>query len=123
MSFGAAVASCMRNYVTFSGRAPRAEFWWFLLLTFVVQIVLSVLSGAAPPVMVIYVIAMLVLFLPSLAVYVRRLHDIDRSGWWVLIMLIMLIMLIPLINMIMVLVWYTRKGAQGDNRFGPDPLA
>ena len=117
MSFGAAISSCLGNYATFSGRASRSEFWWFLLFTFVLQIALSILSGVLPPVMIVYIVVMLALFLPSLAVYARRMHDLDRSGWWILIFLV------PLLNIIMVLVWYTQRGTQGDNQFGPDPLA
>jgi uncharacterized membrane protein YhaH (DUF805 family) len=59
----------------------------------------------------------LALFLPGLAVSVRRLHDTDRSGWWVLLFLI------PLIGAIVLLIWYCSRGTPGGNRFGPDPLA
>ena len=58
-----------------------------------------------------------VLMLPSIAVSVRRLHDIDKSGWWVLLSLI------PIVGIIVLIVWYVRAGQTGNNRFGDDPLA
>jgi uncharacterized membrane protein YhaH (DUF805 family) len=77
MSFVDAVKSGLRNYAVFKGRATRSEFWWFTLFTFVVQAATSgfdALNG----------IVSLGLLLPGIAVHVRRLHDTDRTGWWVL---------------------------------------
>lgn len=87
-----AVASVFRNYVNFSGRAQRSEFWWFTLFSFVSQIVLL---SVFPIIGWIYV---LVLFLPSLAVTARRLHDTDRSAWW------MLLHLVPALGFIVLMV-------------------
>ncbi|MFM8906545.1 MAG: DUF805 domain-containing protein, partial [Actinomycetota bacterium] len=77
MSFVAAIQSGFRNYARFRGRASRSEFWWFSLFTLIVQLATSgfeVLGG----------LVSLALLLPGLAVHVRRLHDTDRRGWWVL---------------------------------------
>jgi uncharacterized membrane protein YhaH (DUF805 family) len=87
MGFGDAVRICFEKYVGFSGRARRSEYWWFFLFLFLVHLVAAVLDAAVArgqstgP---IGALASLGLFLPSLAVTVRRLHDINRSGFWVL---------------------------------------
>lgn len=125
MEFSQAVASSLRKYVVFSGRACRSEYWWFTLATMLiniaVRILLVVVSFVATPltliVSLIGVVIGLGLFLPSLSVCVRRLHDKDKSGWW------LLLGLIPLIGAIVLLVWFCQRGTIGPNRFGPDPLA
>src|SRR5215475_12869791 len=92
MGFGDAIRICLRKYVDFTGRAPRAEYWWFGLFGLIVGIGASLLDrillgdyvaehGRGP----IGVITSLGLLLPSLAVFVRRLHDLDRTGWWALV--------------------------------------
>jgi uncharacterized membrane protein YhaH (DUF805 family) len=122
MKFGEAVVSGLRNYFNFSGRASRSEFWLFVLFCILVPIVGSVgdlfffsdlaREGLGP----IYAISNLALFVPGLAVSARRLHDIDRTGWWFLITL-------TTIGNIWLLVWWCGKGQAGRNRFGSDPLA
>jgi uncharacterized membrane protein YhaH (DUF805 family) len=115
MGFVDAIKSGFSNYVNFSGRASRSEYWFWILFYIIVLVVASVLDGVlgtglfAP-------IASLGLFLPGLAVSVRRLHDLDKSGWFILIGLI------PLVGFIILIVWYCTKGTPGPNRFGPDPL-
>ena len=117
MGFGDAVRSCLRNYVGFSGRARRSEFWFFVLFSMLVQVVFAVvdlvLLGVGDG--AFGAIASLALLLPSLAVGVRRLHDVGRSGWW------MLIILVPLIGVILLLIWNLSRGEDGPNRFGPNP--
>jgi uncharacterized membrane protein YhaH (DUF805 family) len=91
MKFGEAVVSGLRNYFNFSGRASRSAFWFFMLFCILVPIVGSVgdvflfnalaQQGLGP----IYVVSNLALFVPGLAIAARRLHDIDRTGWWFLI--------------------------------------
>ena len=81
MSPAEAISSVFRNYVNFGGRAPRSEYWWFILFAVVSQIVLNFIPFFGW----IYSLA---LFLPSLAVAVRRLHDTNRTGWWVLFYLV-----------------------------------
>ena len=134
MTMQDAVASVFRNYVTFSGRARRAEYWWFILFSFIVSVILSVIDGAvfgysftsstgdgsaafaysSPG--ILSSIWSLATLLPSLAVAVRRLHDTGRSGWW------LLIFLIPLVGLIVLLVWFASRGNPGTNAFGPDPI-
>lgn len=120
MNFGEAIASVFRNYVTFSGRAARSEYWYWVLFTLLLAIATGILdravfpdseSGAGP----INTVASIIILLPSLAVGVRRLHDIDRSGWWYLIVF-------TIIGIVLLIYWACQPGTPGTNRFGPDPL-
>ncbi len=115
MGFGEAVSKCLREYATFTGRAARSEYWYFSLFTFLVSIATNVLDAASGTV-VVGILASLALFLPSIGVAVRRLHDRDKSGWW------SLLVLIPLIGVIILFVWFVQRGTIGPNRFGSDPL-
>ncbi|SCE80988.1 DUF805 domain-containing protein [Micromonospora mirobrigensis] len=118
-----AVKSVFAKYATFGGRARRSEYWWFALFSWVVSILASVLDGAFGTRMgsgpsslgIIGLIVTLALLLPSLAVGVRRLHDTNRSGWW------LLIVLVPLVGAIVLLVFFVMEGTRGENRFGADP--
>ena len=88
-SFGGSVTLCFRRYAQFAGRAPRAEYWFFVLFMVLIEIGAVILDAAlfdGDP--VFYTIAILVFLLPGLAVAVRRLHDRDQSGWWVCLGLI-----------------------------------
>ena len=121
MKFGEAVVSGLRNYFNFSGRASRSEFWFFSLFCILVPNIGSVVDllifptlsreGIGP----IFVISNLALLVPGIAVAARRLHDVDRTGWWILITL-------TIIGNIWLIVWWCTKGTAGRNRFGPDPL-
>ena len=105
----------LKNYVGFGGRARRTEYWMFVLFNFIVSIILGILDGVlgtAPLLGGVYALAVL---LPSIAVSIRRLHDTDRSGWW------MLIGQIPLIGAIVLLVFFCLEGTRDNNRFGSDP--
>ncbi len=129
MNIVEAVTSGYRNYVNFSGRSQRSALWWWVLFQLIVGVIIAFVEGGGHSSMAggmysgmyqagpIALIWDLVNFLPGLALAIRRLHDIDRSGWWVLIVLI------PLIGAIILIVWDCTKGTAGDNRFGPDPLA
>ena len=119
MGFTEAISAGFRNYVNFSGRATRSEFWYWVLFAVLasiaaglIDIALFGLEGSSA----IESLVGLALFLPGLAVSVRRLHDLDRSGWWVLLGLI------PLVGVIILIVWNCQRGTIGPNRFGPDPL-
>jgi uncharacterized membrane protein YhaH (DUF805 family) len=120
----------LRKYAQFDGRARRSEFWMFWLLIMIIQIVFNVLigvvggggmsAGAPPsgPAMGLFMIlggVGLALLIPSLAVAFRRLHDTNRSAWW------LLIALIPVIGALVLLVFYVLDGTPGPNRFGEDP--
>ena len=112
----------LKNYVGFSGRSRRSEYWYFTLFYLVIAIVLSVLDGivfggsvdgkGTPVLSGLFMLAML---LPSIAVGIRRLHDTDRSGWW------LLIGMIPLLGAIVLIVFFVQDSKPGDNRFGPNP--
>ena len=129
MTFTDAIKSAYRNYVTFSGRASRSEYWWFALFNVAIATVIGLVEGGGSGHMggggmmysynagIIGTLWSLGNLLPGLALAVRRLHDKDRSGWW------LLIWIIPLIGWIVLLYWYVTKGTEGSNRFGPDPLA
>jgi len=115
-TFGSSIAICFQKYVDFSGRAPRAEYWWFTLFNIIVQVGFAVVVGATQSsiLSIISALVSLALLLPSLGVLVRRLHDTDRSGWWCLLPLI------PLVGAIIVLVWLCTQGTRGPNRFGQE---
>ena len=112
----------LHKYADFSGRAPRAEYWWFYLMVIIGYFVASILDslvgtgGMMGSLGVLTMIVMLGLFLPSIAAGVRRLHDTDRSGWW------LLIAIIPLIGLVLIY-FLVLEGTKGDNRFGADPYA
>jgi uncharacterized membrane protein YhaH (DUF805 family) len=84
MTFTTAVRTCFRKYATFTGVASRSEYWWFFLFYFILDVALF-LTGLVT----LRALASLVLFLPSLAVGVRRMHDGGRSGWWILTSIIL----------------------------------
>jgi uncharacterized membrane protein YhaH (DUF805 family) len=115
MTFSEAVKSGFDHYVKFDGRASRPAYWWWFLFTILVAVAASIIDAAIGSFGVISGIAGLALFLPGLSVAIRRLHDTDHSGWWVLIGLI------PIIGFIVLLVFYLRQSDPGENRYGPPP--
>jgi uncharacterized membrane protein YhaH (DUF805 family) len=116
MGFGQAISSGFSNYVNFSGRSCRSEYWFWVLFIVLAEIVTSIIDVVIG-VRVTTGIFGLVTILPGLAVAIRRLHDLDRTGWW------FLLVFIPLIGWIVLIIWYVTKGTDGPNRFGADPLA
>ena len=115
MTFTEAVKSGFDHYVKFDGRASRPAYWWWFLFTILVAVAASIIDAAIGSFGVISGIAGLALLLPGLSVAIRRLHDTDHSGWWVLIGLI------PIIGFIVLLVFYLRQSDPGENRYGPPP--
>lgn len=107
MSFAESIQTCFNKYIDFNGRASRSEYWWFALLGFGLSFI-----------PVIGWILRLVILLPSLAVQVRRLHDMGRSAWW----LLLLVPPITIIGVIVLLIMSIFPGTPGPNRYGPDPL-
>jgi uncharacterized membrane protein YhaH (DUF805 family) len=127
----------LRRYADFSGRSRRKEYWMFVLLLMIVYFALALLMSAgilggtdaetgevgllgslfAGTGGILLLVVVVAAFIPSLAVTVRRLHDQDKSGWWVLINFI------PYIGGIVILVLMCLDGTRGPNRFGPDPKA
>ena len=97
MNFQQSIKLCFSKYADFNGRASRPEYWWFALFIFLASAVLSMVSNLLPG---IFAVATL---LPSLAVAVRRLHDTERSGWW------LLVGLVPVVGFIVLIVFMTQK--------------
>ena len=120
MKFGEAVRAVIGKYATFSGRARRSEFWWWVLFNFLVLIVAMSLDSTLGinfdllPYGPIYCIAGLAMFIPMLAVQVRRLHDIGKSGWNILWGLI------PLLGLL-ILYWSCLDSQPESNQYGPSP--
>ena len=117
MGFGQAVSTCFSKYIDFQGRAMRSEYWWFALFNFAITIVAKIVDYLAIGYPALQAVVALALILPGIAVGVRRLHDTDRSGWW------LLLIFVPLIGAIVLLVWFCSRGAEGANRFGAAPKA
>jgi uncharacterized membrane protein YhaH (DUF805 family) len=142
----------LKKYADFTGRAPRAEFWWFYLGTLVAYLVAMIVDSLVGiellgPYGLFTLLIAVALILPGLAATVRRLHDTNRSGWWVLIAVVPyfimgvmmgrsmasgdtagmasagLVGLIALAGGIAMIVFMVLPGNKGDNRFGPDPYA
>lgn len=107
----------VKHYADFSGRANRKQFWLYALWLVVVYIVIGILSAALGEKAgnAVIVLVWLALIVPNLAMIVRRLHDTDRSGWWVLISFL------PLIGGLILFVFEVLPGTPGENRFGSQP--
>ena len=135
MNFIQSISTSMRKYVTFSGRATRSEFWWFYFFTVLVNLVATSQASSFVPALLdgqdmtenessyflnnffflyLSTITSLILLLPSLAVAVRRLHDVGRSGWWILIAF-------TVIGIIPLLIWYVTDTKDEENVYGPNP--
>ena len=106
-----AIVTCFKKFADFKSRARRSEFWYFELFCVLISILLSLFSEE------LATIAMLITLIPNIAVSVRRLHDIDRSGWW------MLIVFVPIIGIGLLLFWAAQEGNSQFNQYGPSPKA
>jgi uncharacterized membrane protein YhaH (DUF805 family) len=105
----------LERYAQFQGRSGRAEFWWYFLAALIIGIVFNILIAVSNIFFVLYVIYGLAVLIPGLAVGVRRLHDTDKTGWW------LLIGLIPLVGIIVLIVFWATEGAPGATQSGlPD---
>jgi len=107
----------LKKYAEFSGRASRKEYWMFFLVNILIMIGFSLVSGVLDSTLiqvlsVLYILAVLV---PSLAVYVRRLHDTNHSAWWILLSLV------PVVGGIILLIFLVTDSQAGDNRYGANP--
>lgn len=127
MNFSAAIESAFRRYVDFNGRSSRSEYWYFFLFCFLFCLVLAIAqviavdvgggpNSTASAFTVIIDLVELAFFLPLLAVFVRRMHDTNRSGWWYFLGF-------TIIGVIPLVIWLATPGIVGDNRFGADPLS
>ena len=162
MSLQEAIGSVCAKYVDFSGRATRAEYWWWTLATTAIVVVLGVLASFLPVLYTVEPLFALAIFLPTWAVTMRRLHDIGKSGWWILPWIIVgsvsgiivvvgavlafglaflgdllgdggltaigyVVLIVGLVpyagTLLWIVVWLSRQGDAGANRYGPDPRA
>lgn len=114
----------LRDYTTFSGRARRKEFWMFQLINTLIAVVLQLLylfaqagSSTFFTLLTTFLVILYSLFIliPSIAVSVRRLHDIGKSGFWYLIGFI------PIVGLVLLIVWFVQDSDPGQNEYGPNP--
>ena len=124
VGFGEALPLFLKNYAVFSGRSSRGAYWWAGLGIGLISIAISIVdmvlfSGAVAamngtgPLAIVFSLATLI---PNLAVAIRRLHDVGRSGWWLLIMF-------TIVGILVLLYWYVQPGQRSENKFGPDKEA
>jgi uncharacterized membrane protein YhaH (DUF805 family) len=104
MTFGESIRTCFSKYAEFSGRADRTEYWWFELFLLLIMIGAGMLNDTLAN------LISLAVMLPSFAVGARRLHDVNKSGWW------QLLYLVPIIGWIVLIYWSSQPG-QEPNRF------
>jgi uncharacterized membrane protein YhaH (DUF805 family) len=104
----------IKQYAVFDGRAGRPEYWWFALINFIISLVLDVVIPGTIGQVLGGIYAILVL-LPSIGVGIRRLHDTNRSGWW------LLVGIIPIVGWVWIIVLLALAGDIGPNRYGPPP--
>jgi uncharacterized membrane protein YhaH (DUF805 family) len=135
-----------KKYATFTGRAPRSEYWWYSLFTFLLSLLAAVIANTLygdPSELTLFDIVWLLIFLPSVAVSVRRLHDVNKSGWWLLypwlglilipiaslfddtsLMDSMIVISIALMALVYLYVLYLaiKKSDSGENQYGKSPI-
>jgi uncharacterized membrane protein YhaH (DUF805 family) len=122
MTLSEPVKMSLARYASFGGRARRSEYWYFTLvhlLVILLAMVVSYLAMLANPALaiILYSIVFYGTLSTHLALSVRRLHDVNRSGWWYLLGIV------PLLGALVLLVWFCTDGTRGPNRFGADPKA
>jgi uncharacterized membrane protein YhaH (DUF805 family) len=127
MNFQEAITSCFRRYADFNGRSARSEFWYFYLLNIGIGVVFGLLevivlamsggqqNAGSGVISILSDVVSFALVLPGLSVFVRRMHDTNRSGWWYFLAL-------TIVGIIPLIIWAATRGTIGENRFGPDPL-
>ena len=162
MNFTNAVKTCFKKYFVFGGRAQRSEFWWWMLFTFLGGVIFGIIDSIIFPSSTAGIAAddfigqlasqrtpisdvfSLLTFIPSLSVGARRLHDIDKSGWWQILPLAPVVLLIAgfaimfasgaggtallaiggiatLATVVLLIVWWAKDSDKNDNRFGTSP--
>lgn len=114
MSFTDAVKSCLSQYAGFQGRARRSEYWYFCLFNIILSVVVGIVV-AITGLKILSTLVSLALLLPGLAVGARRLHDIGKSGWW------LLLSLVPIVGGIILIVWCCKDSDPGMNQYGSNP--
>lgn len=119
MGFVEAIQSGFSYSLNWSGRASRPAYWWFWLfsvIAFIAAVVIGSLLDSAGVVMILYFLVWLALFLPSLSLLVRRMHDIGKSGWWILFGFF------PFVGGLVLLVLTLLPSEEGENIYGPNPM-
>ena len=119
MGFFDAIESGLRKYSQFSERAPRSEYWYWVLLNILGGIVIGLFDTfilRMPQIRPLGIIFSLAMIIPNISVTIRRLHDINRSGWWEFLLFV------PILGWIVLLIWMCTKGSENTNRFGDNPL-
>ncbi len=113
MSFVESIQTCLSKIVTFEGRARRSEYWYFSLFVFIISGVINLIfkGGLVPTILSI------LLSICSLSAEVRRLHDVGKSGWW------LLLAAVPIIGWIILIVFMVKDSEAGENQYGPNPKA
>ena len=102
----------LKNYCNFEGRASRPEFWWFFLFNFLVSLILSLMGKAGTTLQGLWSLAIL---LPQLGLSARRLHDIGKTGW------LLLLGFIPIVGWVILIIWWAKEGDPTENQYGPVP--
>ena len=116
MDIQQSIKTCFKKFATFDGRASRSEYWWFQFFYFLVVIVAVILDavlvgGNLEAAGALEIVSQLILLLPSLAVTARRLHDVGRSGWWMLVG-------ITIVGLIPLFIWWLAPGTNKKNKYG-----
>ena len=116
MDIQQSIKTCFKKFATFDGRASRSEYWWFQFFYFLVVIVAVILDGVLvggnlETAGALEIVSQLILLLPALAVTARRLHDVDRSGWWMLVG-------ITIVGLIPLFIWWLAPGTNKKNKYG-----
>ncbi len=120
VSFGDAIRKGFEGYAEFSGRSTRAEYWWWSLFYVLVAVVAGIINNFIfGPTNYLGLLVWVAFIIPSIAIAVRRSHDIGKSGWWVLWQFFAWWLIIP--GLIMWLLLRIRQGDNGPNQYGPDP--
>lgn len=143
MSFVEAIKTVFSKYFTFSGRALRSEFWWWVLFLTVVNLLITAIfigsmdmsalmedpdnfgpeqMAASSPLLIMFALFSLATIIPTLAVGSRRLHDTGKTGWLQLVFLLSIIPFLGLVVYIVMIVLFAQKGDEGENKYGPAPV-
>ena len=118
MDFQTAVRTVLQQkYADFNGRAPRSEYWWWVLGYAIAYIAAAIIGSILGRIgMFLPLLVVLAVIIPTIAVGIRRLHDIDKSGWW------LLLGLVPFVGGLILIYFFVQKGTTGPNQFGEDQL-
>ena len=115
VGFGKAISLFFKNYVNFKGRASKSEYWWGILFYWTMYFIISLISVVVPPLGVLCSVCGIALMIPAIALAVRRLHDVGKSGAWYFMGFI------PIAGVIILLIQFL-KDSEGDNQWGPGPV-